>query len=61
MKFAHTERGNARGERNKMASVFTDLLTQKSTHLGQPEIFSKYIRFRADIIYGDSKIAHLSH
>ena len=33
LKFAKTERGNARGERNKMAAIFTDLLTQKYTHL----------------------------
>ena len=30
---SQTERGNARSERNKMAVVFTDLLTQKSTPL----------------------------
>ena len=33
LKVAQTERGNTRGERNKMAVVFTDLLTQKSTPL----------------------------
>ena len=33
LKFAKTERGNARGERNKMAAVFTHFLTQKYTGL----------------------------
>ena len=30
---AQTERGNARGERNKVAAVFTHFLTQKYTPL----------------------------
>ena len=33
MKFAQTERGNARGEQNYMAAVFTHFLTQKYTPL----------------------------
>ena len=33
VKLAQTERGNARGERNKMAAVFTHFLTQKYTPL----------------------------
>ena len=33
LKFIQTERGNPRGECNKMAAVFMDLLTQKSTHI----------------------------
>ena len=33
MKVAQTESGNARGERNKMAAVFTHFLTQKYTPL----------------------------